>query len=67
EMVGATRDSVSLVLAKLVGEGMATRDGAIITVEPPGKLAAKLDQSWLDGDALLHLVGSADRERRALT
>jgi hypothetical protein len=36
-------------------------------VEPPGKLAAKLDQSWLDGDTLLHLNGGSDRERRALT
>lgn len=67
EMVGATRESVSLVLAKLVGEGLATRDGAVITVEPPGKLAAKLDQSWLDGEALLSLSAAGDRERRALT
>ena len=66
-MVGATRESVSLVLAKLVGEGLATRDGAVITVEPPGSLAAKLDQSWLDGEALLSLSGAGDRERRALT
>ena len=65
EMVGATRESVSLVLAKLVGEGLVTREGSTVIVEPPDRLAAKLDQSWLDGEMLLPL--GADRERRALT
>ena len=67
EMVGATRESVSLVLAKLVGEGLATRDGAVVTVEPPARLASKLDQTWIDGEMMLHLNGAQDRERRALT
>jgi CRP-like cAMP-binding protein len=65
EMVGATRESVSLVLAKLVGEGLVTREGSMVIVEPPDRLAAKLDQTWLDGEMLLPLGG--DRERRALT
>ena len=65
EMVGATRESVSLVLAKLIGEGLATRDGAVVTVEPPAKLATKLDQSWIDGEALHQ--HNLERERRALT
>jgi CRP-like cAMP-binding protein len=65
EMVGATRESVSLVLAKLIGEGLVTRDGSTVIVEPPEKLAAKLDQSWLDGEMLIPIGG--DRERRALT
>jgi CRP-like cAMP-binding protein len=67
EMVGATRESVSLVLAKLVGEGLATRDGTVVTVEPPARLASKLDQTWLDSETMLHFNGAADRERRALT
>jgi len=67
EMVGATRESVSLVLAKLVGEGLAARDGTVITVEPPARLASKLDQTWLDSETMLHMNGAADRERRALT
>jgi CRP-like cAMP-binding protein len=67
EMVGATRESVSLVLAKLVGEGLATRDGTVVTVEPPTRLAAKLDQTWLDSETMLHFNGTSDRERRALT
>jgi CRP/FNR family transcriptional regulator len=67
EMVGATRESVSLVLAKLVGEGLATRDGTVVTVEPPARLATKLDQTWLDSEMMLHLSGASDRERRALT
>ena len=65
EMVGATRESVSLVLAKLVGEGLVSREGSTVIVEPPDRLAAKLDQSWLDGEMLLPMNG--DRERRALT
>jgi hypothetical protein len=36
-----------------------------VIVEPPDRLAAKLDQTWLDGEMLLQLGG--DRERRALT
>ncbi|HEX2717014.1 MAG TPA: Crp/Fnr family transcriptional regulator [Gemmatimonadaceae bacterium] len=65
EMVGATRESVSLVLAKLVGEGLATRDGAVVTVEAPSKLASKLDQSWIDVEAFQQ--HTLERERRALT
>ncbi|GAC1657757.1 MAG: hypothetical protein NVS4B3_24650 [Gemmatimonadaceae bacterium] len=53
ELVGATRESVSLVLAKLVGEGLATRNGQTLVIEPPLRLAAKLENGWSDGDDIL--------------
>ncbi|HEX5581159.1 MAG TPA: Crp/Fnr family transcriptional regulator, partial [Gemmatimonadaceae bacterium] len=34
EMVGATRESVSLVVNRLVAQGMAERDGAAIVISP---------------------------------
>ena len=64
ELVGATRESVSLVLARLAGEGLVERNGTTLIVEPPSRLAEKLDQGWLDGEALFPTV--ADGAGRAL-
>lgn len=52
ELVGATRESVSLVLSRLVGDGLVTREGAAYVVASAARLADRLDQTWLDGDAL---------------
>jgi CRP-like cAMP-binding protein len=38
EMVGATRESISLALSRLVGEGLAERAGADFLVVPPRQL-----------------------------
>lgn len=35
ELVGATRESVSVVLSRLVGEGLAEREGAVVVITPP--------------------------------
>ena len=42
EMVGATRESVSLVVNRLVADGQATRDGANVCIRPPRDFAAGL-------------------------
>lgn len=41
EMVGATRESVALVLSRFVGEGLAERQGATVLVAGPSKLASR--------------------------
>jgi CRP-like cAMP-binding protein len=50
ELVGATRESVSLVLGRLVAEGAAERHGNSIIMAPPQMLAARLESTWIDGD-----------------
>ena len=43
ELVGATRESVSLVLGRLVSEGLAERNGSTVVVAPAPALTARLD------------------------
>ena len=61
ELVGATRESVSLVLGRLVGEGLVRRDGTNFIVTPSNALARKLEQSWGD-DGLLGLADAPAAE-----
>ena len=49
ELVGATRESVSLVLGRLTGEGVVERSGTTLFVSP-SMLADRLDVGILDGD-----------------
>ena len=51
ELVGATRESVSLVLARFTGDGIVERDGSA-TIVDPGQLADRLAELPL-GDLLL--------------
>ncbi len=51
EMVGATRESVSLVLGRLAREGLVSRDGVRYVISPPSVLEQRLD------------TGSAEQER----
>lgn len=60
ELVGATRESVSLVLGRLTGEGLAERKGSTLIVAPPHALAERLDSPSLDNDLLLAEVGTRD-------
>ena len=53
ELVGATRESVSLVLSRLVAEGAAERNGVSIIIAPPTTLSSRLDGAWLDGETPL--------------
>lgn len=43
ELVGATRESVSLVLGRLTGEGLVERVGSTLFVMPSERLLARLD------------------------
>lgn len=47
ELVGATRESVSLVLGRLTGEGVIERKGNLLIVKPE-RLAGRLEQLPLD-------------------
>jgi CRP-like cAMP-binding protein len=50
ELVGATRESVSLVLGRLTGEGLVERKGTSLIVAPPAQLAERLDNGTLDNE-----------------
>jgi CRP-like cAMP-binding protein len=62
EMVGATRESVSLVLGRLVGEGLVRRDGNVYVVSADAALAERLGGR---GDALV-LVGDTTAAEQAM-
>src|SRR6185503_11253818 len=53
ELVGATRESVSLVLGRLTGEGLVERDGSTMIIAPPVQLAERLELGAGDSDLLL--------------
>jgi CRP-like cAMP-binding protein len=50
ELVGATRESVSLVLGRLTGEGLVERKGTSLIVAPPSRLAERLDPAGFDNE-----------------
>jgi CRP-like cAMP-binding protein len=50
ELVGATRESVSLVLARLTGEGLVERKGTTLIIAPPARLAERIDMASLDNE-----------------
>lgn len=50
ELVGATRESVSLVLGRLTGEGLVERKGTSLVIAPPSQLVERLDPSGLDNE-----------------
>ena len=53
ELVGATRESVSLVLGRLSGEGLVERSGSTLYVTPSARLFERLDDSSIGVDSLL--------------
>ncbi len=63
ELVGATRESVSLVLGRLVGEGLAERRGTSVIIAPPASLLGRLDGAW--GDGTLATAGDVASDFRA--
>jgi len=63
ELVGATRESVSLVLGRLTGEGLVERDGTSLVVSP-AQLADRLDAGVLDAD--IAFLPVADAQEQAL-
>lgn len=50
ELVGATRESVSLVLGRLTGEGLVERKGTNLVIAEPSRLAERLDAGALDNE-----------------
>jgi CRP/FNR family cyclic AMP-dependent transcriptional regulator len=48
ELVGATRESVSLVLGRLTGEGLVERSGSTLFVTPSQRLFERLDRTGED-------------------
>lgn len=58
ELVGATRESVSLVLGRLTGEGLVERVGSTLYVTPSARLFERLDSSTSDDSVLV--AGLAD-------
>jgi CRP-like cAMP-binding protein len=58
ELVGATRESVSLVLGRLVGEGIVEREGSTMYVTPSARLFERLTGA---ADETLLVEGIADR------
>jgi CRP-like cAMP-binding protein len=64
ELVGATRESVSLVLGRLTGEGLVERKGSTLIIVPPTQLADRLDLAAADSDLVLSAF--ADRSEQAV-
>jgi CRP-like cAMP-binding protein len=60
ELVGATRESVSLVLGRLTGEGLVERKGSTLIVAPPHALVERLETPAIDNELLLAEVGSRE-------
>lgn len=48
ELVGATRESVSLVLGRLASDGLVERKGSTLIVAPLGELADRAEQTSLE-------------------
>jgi CRP-like cAMP-binding protein len=56
ELVGATRESVSLVFNRLVAAGLVERDGTTYTVPDVSALGARLGTGWADAETVLPLA-----------
>lgn len=57
ELVGATRESVSLVFNRLAASGLIERDGAQYHVPDLAALAGRLKAAWMESDATVPLLG----------
>ena len=63
ELVGATRESVSLVFNRLVGAGLVERAGTTYTIPDLQALAARLGSAWMESETTLSLVDDTRAER----
>jgi CRP-like cAMP-binding protein len=61
ELVGATRESVSLVLGRLVGEGLVERVGGTLYVTPSSRLFERLDSGGEDALLVASLNGATSQ------
>jgi CRP-like cAMP-binding protein len=62
ELVGATRESVSLVLGRLTGEGLVERKGTTLIIAPPATLAERLDLAALDNELPFPTVSDSQEQ-----
>jgi CRP/FNR family transcriptional regulator, cyclic AMP receptor protein len=53
ELVGATRESVSLVFNRLVSAGLVERDGTTFAIPDVPALAKRLSAAWVEEDATM--------------
>ncbi|MBA3891726.1 MAG: winged helix-turn-helix domain-containing protein [Gemmatimonadaceae bacterium] len=53
-MVGATRESVSLVLARFTGDGLVERRGSTMIVAPAPRIAERIDLSAFADDMFVN-------------
>ncbi len=63
ELVGATRESVSLVFNRLVSAGLVDRDGAAYTVPDIAALAARLGSAGVETETAVPVVSEPRAER----
>jgi CRP-like cAMP-binding protein len=66
ELVGATRESVSLVLGRLTGEGLVERRGTSLLIAPPGQLAERLESGTLDNEVVFPDLQPAAEQEQAV-
>lgn len=59
ELVGATRESVSLVLSRLTGEGVVERRGSSFIIADPSQLLERIDSGVLDRETEVGLIGTS--------
>src|SRR5919112_1422915 len=53
ELVGATRESVSLVLNRLIADGLAERQGTTYLIAPARELSGRVAAAWHDAETAL--------------
>lgn len=63
ELVGATRESVSLVLARLTGDGLVERQGSTLIVAPAERLLQRLDLPPMADELLVGGIDGMAGER----
>lgn len=61
ELVGATRESVSLVLARLTGDGLCERDGGSLIVAPSSRLLERLEMPVVLDDMFVSSEGAGEQ------
>ncbi|HVX40470.1 MAG TPA: Crp/Fnr family transcriptional regulator [Gemmatimonadaceae bacterium] len=61
ELVGATRESVSLVLGRLTGEGLVERKGTTLIVAPSAELAERLETGALDNEIAFPAIADSEQ------
>jgi hypothetical protein len=62
ELVGATRESVSLVLGRLAAEGLVERKGTTLIISSPARLADHLDGTATDNEIAFPIASGGQEQ-----